>query len=125
MADGGEAVLGQAALGRPGGAVELGNEAVEEDLAVRRQVEAPVGLIACFFPAPVVIDQVPERDVVAALCQEQPAGAQRVADGEGQGDLPDGTVELAACFAGCGFAENMSTPSPPVFIFLGMPPWRS
>ena len=60
MADRGEAVAGQAALSGPCGTVELGGEAVQERLAIRGQVEAPVGLFARLLPAPVVIDQVPE-----------------------------------------------------------------
>ena len=33
--------------------------------------------------------------MVAALRQEQPTGAERIADGKGQRDFPDGAVELA------------------------------
>jgi len=71
-------------------AVEFCAEPGQEGLPVGWQVEALVGLLTGLLPAPVVIDQVPERDVVAAVRQEQAAGLERVADGEGERDLPDG-----------------------------------
>ena len=88
-------LLGQAALRGARGPVEFCAEPGQEGLPVGRQIEALVGLLAGLLPAPVIIDQVPERDVVAAVRQEQAAGAERVADREGERDLPDGAVELA------------------------------
>ena len=68
-----------------------------------RQIETPVGLFAGLLPIPVVIDQVPERDVIAALRQEQTAGAQGVANREGERDFPDGAVQFAV-------RDQMGTP---------------
>ena len=48
------------------------------------------------LPFPIIIDQVPERDVIAALHQEQTAGTQGVAHHKGEGDFPDGPAEFAA-----------------------------
>ena len=95
IADGGEAVAGQAALCGARRAVEFLAEPGQEDLPVGRQVEAPVGLLAGLLPAPVIVDQVPKRDVVAAVRQEQAARPERVADRKGERDLPDGAVERA------------------------------
>jgi len=69
-----------------------------ETPAIDWQIEALVGQLAGLLPFLVIIDQVPERDVIAALHQEQTAGAQGVADAKGEGDFPDGAVEFAACF---------------------------
>jgi hypothetical protein len=95
IVDGGEAVGGQAALDSARGAVELGAEPGQERLPVDRQVEAPICLFAGLLPVLVVVDEVPERDVVAAMRQEQAARAKRVADRKRERDLPDGAVELA------------------------------
>jgi len=84
--------------GRP---VEFCAEPGQEGLPIGWQVEALVGLLTGLLPASVIINQVPERDVVAALRQEQAAGAERVADGESERDLPDGTVEFAARLVAC------------------------
>ena len=65
-------------------------------MSISGQVEALVSLRARLRPAPVIIDQVPERDVIAALRQEQATGAQRVANGKSQGDFPDSSVEFVA-----------------------------
>jgi hypothetical protein len=45
-------------------------------LPVDRQIEALIGLFACLLPIAVVIDQVPERDVVAAWRQHQTPSAR-------------------------------------------------
>ena len=98
-----EAVGGQAAFGGAHGPIEFCGELGQEYLPVDRQIEALVGLFAGLLPFPVVIDQVPERDVIAALRQEQTAGTQGVADRESEGDFPDGAVEFAA-------GDQMGTP---------------
>ena len=103
IVDRGEAVAGQAAFGGARGPIEFGGDLGQEYLSVDRQIEALVGLFAGLLPVPVIIDQVPERDVVAALRQEQTAGAQGVAHREGEGDFPDGAVEFAA-------GDQMGTP---------------
>ena len=43
--------------------------------------------------------------MIAALRQEQAAGAQSVADRKGEGDFPDTAVELAVC-------DQMGAPVP-------------
>jgi hypothetical protein len=93
--DRGEAVVRQAGRCRAGGPVERGGTPVEELLWIGRQVEPAVRLSPALPPAPVVVDQVPERDVLAAFGQEQVAGPQRVADRQGQGGLPDRPVDRA------------------------------
>ena len=95
--DGGEAVAGHAALGGARGPVEFGGDFGDEYLSVDRQVEALVGLFARLLPAPIVIDQVPERDVVATFRQEKTARTQGIAYRESEGDFPDAAVEFSAC----------------------------
>src|SRR4051812_27272424 len=95
IADGGEAVAGQAAFRGARRLIECGGDLGYENLPVGRQIEALVGLVAGLLPVPVVVEQIPEGDVVAALRQEQAAGAQGVADRERERGLPDGAVELA------------------------------
>ena len=85
--DGGEAVAGHAALGGARGPVEFGGDFGDEDLSVDRKVEALVGLFASLLPAPIVIDQIPERDVVATLRQEKTARPQGIACRESEGDF--------------------------------------
>ena len=91
-----EAVARQSLFRGAHGPIEFGGELGQEYLSVGRQIEALVGLLASLLPFPVIIDQVPERDVIAALRQEQTAGTQGVAHREGEGDFPDGAVEFAA-----------------------------
>ena len=93
-----EAVAGQSPFGGAHGPIEFGGEPGQKHPPIGWQIEALVGLFAGLLPFPVIIDQVPERDVIAALRQEQTAGAQGVADREGEGDFPDGAVEFAACY---------------------------
>src|SRR4051794_20289521 len=95
IADGGEAVAGQAAFRGARRLIECGGDLGYENLPVGRQIEALVGLVAGLLPVPVVVEQIPEGDVVAALRQEQAAGAQGVADRERERGFPDGAVELA------------------------------
>ena len=67
----------------------------EPETIGRRAREIFAGVTSC-CQLPIIIDQVPERDVVAALCQEHAAGAEGVAYGECKGDFPYPAVELAA-----------------------------
>ena len=69
---------------------------VRNVLSVNRQVETLVGLFTGLLPLRLIVNQVPEGYVVAALRQEQAAGAQRVTDREGERDFPDGAVQFAA-----------------------------
>jgi len=114
--DGRETVVWQAAFGGPRGPIEFRGELGQECLPVGRQSEALVGLLAGLLPFPVIIDQVPEGDVIAALHQEQTAGAQGVAHREGEGDFPDGTVEMfdglaiRDPLAVLAFRDQMGTP---------------
>jgi hypothetical protein len=78
-----------------GGLVEGGGDPVEKDLRIGRQIEVAIRLDPAFLPASVVVDQVLERDMVAAFRQEQVAGPERVANRQGQGDLPDPPVDPA------------------------------
>ena len=78
--DRGEAVAGQARRRAAGGLVEGGGDPVEKDLRIGRQIEVAIGLDPALLPASVVVDQVPERDMVAAFRQEQVAGPERVAN---------------------------------------------
>ena len=61
------------------GPIEFGGEFGQKYPPVGWQIEALVRLLAILLPFPIIIDQVPERDVIAALHQEQTAGTQGVA----------------------------------------------
>src|SRR5271157_3203591 len=74
IADGGEAVAGQATFRGPRHLVEFGGDPGQEFLTVGWQIKALIGLLAGLAPVAVIIDQVPEGDVVAALGQVQAAG---------------------------------------------------
>ena len=74
--------------------VETGRDLGEELLWIGRQAEVLVGLCAARLPAAVIMDQAPERDVIAALHEEQTAGAQGLTYREGERDLPDVAVEF-------------------------------
>ena len=54
--------------------VERGGDAIEKDARVGRQVELAVRFVPMLLPAALVMDQVPERNVIAAAAQEQIAG---------------------------------------------------
>ena len=84
--------------GRPRAAVRAASssavvEPAEEGRRIERQAEAGVRLGSLLAPAAVAVDQVPERDMLAAFGQEQVAGPQRVAKRQGQRDLPDPAVD--------------------------------
>lgn len=93
--DRGETVTRQTVRGGTRRLVETGRDLGEEALRIGRQAEVSVGLRVACLPAAVIMDQAPERDVIMALRQEQAAGAQGIANREGERDLPDVAVELA------------------------------
>jgi len=82
-------------------------ELFDERLPVEGQRQALVRRLLVLPPVLVVVDQVPERDMLAALRQEQAAGAQCVANGKGERDFPDATVEL---LAGLAVRDQMGAP---------------
>jgi len=92
--DCGKAVACQTVRGGTRRLIEAGRDLGEELLWIGWQTEVLVGLCTPHLPASVIMDQVPEGDVIAALREEQTAGAQGFPHGEGEGDLPDMTVEF-------------------------------
>ena len=63
----GKPVARQAIRRSSGGIIELGEQLVKEVVGISRQVELPVGLGPMFLPVAVVVDQIPERDMLPAL----------------------------------------------------------
>ena len=110
----GKAVGGHAALRGPRRPVKLGAKPSQECLPVNRQVKTLVGLFTGLLPLRLIVNQVPEGYVVAALRQEQAAGAERVTDRKGERDFPDGAIQFAA---GLVINDEMG---PPVSLHEGV-----
>ena len=75
IADSGEVVVGKTIGRAPRCGVECCAEFSQKNLRVRRQPDGLIGLRGIGLPAAVVMDQAPERDVIATLAEEQGAGA--------------------------------------------------
>jgi hypothetical protein len=62
------------------------------------QIELAIGLVAGLLPAPLVVDKVPERDVLAAFRQKQIACPERGPDREGKRNFPNAPVNLSVLY---------------------------
>lgn len=89
----GEGVALEALEQRLGRLVDLAPELGQGAIGFGGNLKLGVSTAALFVPSLLVIDQIPERHVVSTVGQVDVAGAQGVSKGEGQGDLPETSIQ--------------------------------
>jgi hypothetical protein len=93
VADGGERIVAEPLFRPLRHLLEFPGQTLQHPLGLARQGQSRVGVFASFGPLALVAKQVPERDMASALGQVQVARTQCIADGQGQGDLPDAAID--------------------------------